>query len=144
MPEALAVVAHADGGARGNPGPAACAAVVYAADGSELLRRARTLGSATNNVAEYAGAAMALEACAELGAREVTLRLDSELVVRQLEGRYRVRNAGLKPWYARVRSLCERFDRVRVEHVSRGDNALADALVNAALDGRDPESVELA
>ncbi len=142
MPEPLAVVAHADGGARGNPGPAACAAVVFDADGAELLRRARVLGSTTNNVAEYAGAAMALEACAQLGAREVTLRLDSELVVRQLTGRYRVRNAGLKPWHARVRRLCERFERVRIEHVAREANALADALVNAALDGRDPESID--
>jgi ribonuclease HI len=136
---ALALIAYADGGSRGNPGRAACAAVVTTADGAELLRRARTIGKATNNVAEYEGVRLALELCAELGASDVTLKLDSELVVRQLEGRYKVKNADLLERYDEVRTLISGFNDFRVEHVRREQNVLADKLVNAALDGKDLE-----
>jgi len=133
----MRVRAHSDGGSRGNPGKAACAAIVYDTHGNELLRRARLLGVATNNVAEYAGVELALVVCRDLGACDVHLRIDSELVVRQIEGRYRVRNRDLKPFYARVMALLRAFDTYRIEHVPREQNAAADALVNAALDGKD-------
>ena len=133
----LSLVAYADGGSRGNPGKAACAALVCDAEGAELLRRARLLGKATNNVAEYEGVILALALCRELGARDVTLRLDSELVVRQIEGRYKVKHAALAKLHGKVRAQIEHFDSVEVEHVPREKNKTADALVNAALDGKE-------
>jgi ribonuclease HI len=135
----LHLVAHADGGSRGNPGEAACAAVIRDAGGAELLRRAKRLGKATNNVAEYEGVLLALSLCRELGATEVRLRLDSELVVRQIDGRYRVKHPDLQKLFQRVREEARAFSRLIVEHVPREENAQADALVNAALDGRDPD-----
>lgn len=135
----LALLAYADGGSRGNPGKAACAAVITDRDGAELLRRARKIGKATNNVAEYEAVRLALELCAELGASDVTLRLDSELVVRQLEGRYKVKHPDLLGRYDDVRMLISGFDEFRVEHIPRAQNVLADKLVNAALDGKDLE-----
>ncbi len=135
----LALIAYADGGSRGNPGRAACAAVITDAGGAELLRRARLIGKATNNVAEYEAVRLALELCAELGASDVTLKLDSELVVRQLEGQYKVKNADLLKRYDDVRALISGFHAFRAEHIPRAQNALADKLLNAALDGKDLE-----
>lgn len=131
-----AVTAYSDGGSRGNPGEAACAAIVYDGAGGELLRRTKRLGRATNNVAEYEGALLALALCSGLGARAVRLRLDSELVVRQIEGRYKVKHPDLKPYHARVMALAGEFSSFSVEHVRRKDNAEADKLVNQALDGK--------
>ncbi len=135
----LNLIAYADGGSRGNPGKAACAAIVTDVAGDELLRRARTIGKATNNVAEYEGVRLALELCQELGAGGVTLRLDSELVVRQLQGRYKVKHPDLLGRYDDVRMLISGFHDFHVEHIPRAQNALADKLVNAALDGKDLE-----
>jgi ribonuclease HI len=135
----LKLIAYADGGSRGNPGRAACAAVITDKNGAELLRRARTIGKATNNVAEYEAVRLALELCAELGASDMTLRLDSELVVRQLEGRYKVKHPDLLGRYDDVRILISGFRNFRVEHIPRAQNTLADKLVNAALDGKDLE-----
>ncbi len=137
--EGLSLIAYADGGSRGNPGRAACAAVITDTSGAELLRRARKIGKATNNVAEYEAVRLALELCAELGASEVTLRIDSELVVRQLEGRYKVKHPDLLERYDDVRMLISGFHDFRVEHIPRAQNALADKLLNAALDGKDLE-----
>ncbi len=128
--------ANADGASRGNPGPAAFGAVVYDAADAELRALGGRIGRGTNNVAEYRGAIAAVEAALELGATELELRLDSELIVRQLEGRYRVRNAALKPMHAQLQRLLSRLDVVRVRHVPRGQNSRADELANAALDGR--------
>lgn len=135
----LAFIAYADGGSRGNPGKAACAAVITDKNGAELLRRARKIGKATNNVAEYEAVRLALELCAELGGSDVTLRLDSELVVRQLEGRYKVKHPDLIKRHDDVRMLISGFREFRVEHVPRAQNVLADKLVNAILDGKDLE-----
>lgn len=131
------VIVYCDGGARGNPGPAAIGAVIL--DGSvdppsRLAVVSQRIGSATNNVAEYRALIAGLEAAAPFGARVVRVRADSELVVRQLEGRYRVRQAHLRPLYESARRLLDAYDEVDLAHVRREDNVDADALVNAALD----------
>jgi ribonuclease HI len=128
------VIAYADGASRGNPGLSSYGAVVYDEDMNELHRTHRALGRGTNNQAEYAGAIAALEAALGLGAKEVELRMDSELIVRQLSGRYRVKNPGLQPLYKRMLALRSQFDRVQIEHVPRAQNKVADALANEALD----------
>jgi len=136
-PGGLSLVAYADGGSRGNPGKAAAAAIIFDSEGAELLRRARLLGKATNNVAEYEGVLLALGLCRELGARAVTLRLDSELVVRQVDGSYKVKHPELQKLHTRVRELIGEFDTVEVEHVPRAKNHDTDKLVNLALDGKE-------
>jgi len=135
--DGLSLIAYADGGSRGNPGKAACAALVCNSDGEELLRRNRLLGKTTNNVAEYEGVLLALALCRELGARHVTLRLDSELVVRQVDGSYKVKHSEMQRLHTIVKELMAEFDSVEVEHIPRTKNKVADALVNAALDGKD-------
>lgn len=131
------VIAYSDGASRGNPGPAALGVVIYDEHGRELHRTSRALGRATNNEAEYRAAIAALEGALGLGATSVELRMDSELVVRQLTGRYRVRNPRLAPLYGRLLDLRSRFQRVRVVHIPREQNAVADRLANAALDRPD-------
>jgi ribonuclease HI len=130
-------VAYSDGGSRGNPGEAACAVILFDNSGSELLRRAKRLGKATNNQAEYEGVIYALELAGQLGTKKLEIKSDSELVVRQLEGTYKVKNLGLKPYYARANSLVDDFRSVSVTHIPRKENKLADKLVNACLDGKD-------
>lgn len=130
----MKLTAWADGASRGNPGPASWGMVVADAAGAELAADGRVIGRATNNVAEYRGAIAAVEAALELGADELELRLDSELIVRQLQGRYRVKNAQLKPLYEQLQGLIERLDRFRAVHVPRERNRRADALANEALD----------
>ena len=134
LPEA---VVFCDGGSRGNPGQAACGVVVLDGDGNELLRRAKLLGRATNNQAEYEGVIYALELAGQLGAKKLEVRMDSELVVRQLEGTYKVKNEGLKPYYARACDLVAEFQSVALTHIPRAKNKEADKLVNAVLDGKD-------
>lgn len=129
----MKVVAYADGASRGNPGPASFGVVLYDEAGRELHRASQALGRATNNQAEYRGAIAALEAALGLGAREVELCLDSELVVRQLGGRYKVRNPKLIPLHKRILDLRSRFQRVIVRHVPREQNRVADRLANEAL-----------
>ena len=134
MPTApLYHLVYSDGASRGNPGPAAIGAVIFDPEGREVYRLARRLGTATNNEAEYRAAIAALEAALALGASRVDLRMDSELVVRQMSGRYRVRNPRLARLYARMLALRQRFEEVVVRHVPRGENQLADALANQAL-----------
>ncbi len=130
------VIAYADGAARGNPGPAAYGAAVFDEAGTELRAIGAAFGVGTNNEAEYRGAIAAVEAALALGARELDLRLDSELVVRQVQGIYRVRNARLQPLFARLEALTGRLDAFTIRHVRREQNRRADALANAALDGR--------
>ena len=123
-----------DGGARGNPGPAAAAYVLMDGDGAEVEARGEYLGSVTNNVAEYRGLLAGLDAAGRLGVRSLKVFMDSELVVRQMTGEYRVKNAGLKPLYEQARTSVARFTNVAFVAVRREDNARADALVNDTLD----------
>ncbi len=127
---------HVDGGARGNPGPAAIGVVVSAADGAVLDQLAERIGVATNNVAEYRAVLRGLELAGRRGAREVQLINDSELVARQLTGGYRVKHPALKPLYEQAMAALRGFDRWNIRSVPRAQNAAADALVNRALDGR--------
>jgi ribonuclease HI len=128
------VVVHVDGGSRGNPGPAAAAAVVSTLEGEVLDEAAETLGEATNNVAEYEGVLLGLERARALGATEVEVVNDSELVARQVAGDYRVKHPAMKPLHARTLAALEGFDRWAIRTVPRIENERADALVNAALD----------
>lgn len=125
---------YSDGAARGNPGPAGAGAVICAADGRILERLGRYLGRKTNNQAEYEGLLLGLENALRLGGREVEVFADSELLIRQLKGEYRVRNAGLLPLWQRARELLARFDRVRLVHIPREENAEADEMSNRAID----------
>jgi ribonuclease HI len=126
---------HVDGGARGNPGPAAVGVVVAdPEDGRVLDEVAEAIGPATNNVAEYRALLLGLRRARELGATEVELVNDSELVARQLTGRYKVKHAGLRPLYLDAMAELRGFERWSIRSVPRAENAHADALVNQALD----------
>jgi ribonuclease HI len=123
-----------DGGSRGNPGPAAIGVVVR--EGGEVIAKVgEKIGRATNNVAEYKALLKGIELAAERGASELELIGDSELVVRQVEGRYKVKNAGLKELHEEVKRALREFDSWSIRHVRRAENADADRLVNEALDG---------
>jgi ribonuclease HI len=127
-------VIYTDGGARGNPGPAAAGGVILADDGSVVAEISEYLGVATNNVAEYRALLLALQRALDAGFRQADVCMDSELIVRQLSGHYRVKDAKIIPLYAKARHLLARFDDVNITHVRREQNQLADKLVNAALD----------
>jgi ribonuclease HI len=129
------LVVHVDGGARGNPGPAAAAAVLSTPDGEVVDEATEALGETTNNVAEYRALLLGLRRARELGATEVELVNDSELVARQLTGEYKVKHAGLKPLHEQARALLDGFERWSIRSVPRAENAHADALVNRTLDG---------
>lgn len=126
---------NVDGGARGNPGPAAIGVVVQAPEGEVLEERGERIGRATNNVAEYRALLLGIERAAELGAREVELVGDSELVVRQVKGEYKVKDATLRELHAEVKRALAPFERWSIRHVRREQNSEADRLVNNALDG---------
>jgi ribonuclease HI len=128
------VVVHVDGGARGNPGPAAAAAVISTPEGEVLDEAMEVLGVQTNNVAEYRGVLLGARRARDLGATEVDIVNDSELVARQLTGAYKVKHAGMKPLHAEALRELEGFERWSVRTVPREQNAEADALVNQALD----------
>jgi ribonuclease HI len=131
------LILHTDGGARGNPGPAAIGVVIELEKDGEtevIAELGETIGIATNNVAEYRAIIRGLEEAERLGADTVTCLLDSLLVVEQLNGNYRVKSADMKPLHARVQELRQRFALVTFQHVSREQNQEADRLVNDALD----------
>ena len=130
----MKLVVHVDGGARGNPGPAAAAAVVSTPDGDVLDEAHEYLGVATNNVAEYRGLLLGLDRARALGADEVEVVNDSELVAKQINGQYKVKHPDMKPLYAAAREALGQFGRWSVRSVPRAQNAAADALVNQALD----------
>ena len=128
------LIAYADGASRGNPGPAAYGAVLCDADGVELDAWGNAIGRATNNVAEYHGAIAAVEAALERGATKLELRLDSDLIVQQVRGTYRVRKQQLKPLFNQLMSLLGELDHFEINHVYRERNTRADAMANQALD----------
>lgn len=126
------MIIHTDGGARGNPGPAGIGAVLEYDGKKEGLNR--YIGETTNNQAEYKAVIMALERAKEIGAKEVDLFLDSELVQQQLSGNYKVKNADLQPLFIKIYNLSLSFKKIKYTHVPRAENKEADALVNQALD----------
>jgi len=131
------LIVNVDGGARGNPGPAAIGAVVQGADGEMLEERGERIGVATNNVAEYRALLLGIELAAAHGASEVELVGDSELIVRQVKGEYKVKDATMRQLHAEVKRSLRPFEKWTIRHVRREQNAEADRLVNAALDGAD-------
>jgi ribonuclease HI len=123
-----------DGGARGNPGPAAYGFVLEAEDGTVLAAEGRAIGTATNNVAEYSGLVAGLAKALELHVPVVEVVSDSELMVKQMRGEYRVKNEALRGLFVEANALARRLDAVEYRHVKRAHNELADRLVNEALD----------
>jgi ribonuclease HI len=128
------IVAYIDGGARGNPGPAGYGVRIQSTDGTVLDELHGALGIATNNVAEYNGLLAALRWAVENNVSRVQIRADSELLVKQMRGEYKVKNPGLQPLYVRARLLVAELDDVRFEHVRREFNAEADRLSNLGMD----------
>jgi ribonuclease HI len=125
---------YTDGGARGNPGPAAYAYVLEADDGTILASHGEQIGVATNNVAEYRGLVAGLEKAVELAVPEVEVVSDSELMVKQMRGEYRVKNEALQDLWQQAARLARKLEKVEYRHVAREHNELADRLVNKALD----------
>jgi ribonuclease HI len=130
----MAIVAYIDGGARGNPGPAGYGVRVEDERGALIDEFNGFLGSVTNNVAEYNGLLAALNYAQQNGHRSVHIKSDSELLVKQMRGEYRVKNAGLQPLFQQARTIAMRLDRVTFEHVRREQNKDADRLANLAMD----------
>jgi ribonuclease HI len=128
------VVVHVDGGARGNPGPAAAGAVISTPEGEVLDEASERLGEATNNVAEYRGLLLGLARARSLGATEVEVVNDSELIAKQVNGAYKVKHPAMRPLYLDAMAALREFERWSIRSVPRAQNAHADALVNAALD----------
>jgi ribonuclease HI len=126
---------NVDGGARGNPGPAAIGAIVRDGDGAVLEERGERIGRATNPVAEYRALLLGIELAEGLGATELELVGDSELIVRQVEGKYKVKDATMKELHGEVKAALAPFESWSIRHVRRENNADADRLVNAVLDG---------
>jgi ribonuclease HI len=130
------LIVHVDGGARGNPGPAAIGVVVSEPDGRQIEDLAETIGVVSNNVAEYRALLRGIERATALGAAELELVNDSELVARQLTGVYRVKHPDMRALHDQATAALAGFERWSIRSVPRAENAAADALVNAALDGR--------
>src|SRR4051812_21691792 len=123
-----------DGGSRGNPGPAGIGVVVSAADGTPIVTLGRFIGRATNNAAEYRALIVALKEAKRLGARRIVVRGDSELIIKQMRGEYRVKHPDLRPLYEEAQDLLSHFDETKIEHNLRHHNTLADRLANLAMD----------
>jgi ribonuclease HI len=129
-----------DGAARGNPGDAGCGAVILDRNGTVVKELSRYLGHATNNVAEYEGLLMGLEALLRLGKKRIRVQSDSQLLVRQLNGEYRVKDEKLKALFQKAMSLLRQFDAYRILHVPREFNKLADRLANKGIDEANKKS----
>lgn len=125
---------YTDGGARGNPGPAALGVAFFNISGDLIAKFGKFLGSQTNNYAEYSAIIFALEQAKKMHIDELLCYLDSELVVRQLKGQYRVKNKGLQPLFRKVQMLAQDFKEISFEHVPRAKNKVADAVLNQVLD----------
>jgi ribonuclease HI len=131
------LIGYSDGASRGNPGPASIGGIVLDEEGRTLATISKRIGRGTNNEAEYRAAIAVVEAALALGATNLDLRMDSELIVRQMQGRYRVRNPVLQRYHQRLQELHRSFTRLTIAHVPRELNRGADRLANAALDSRD-------
>lgn len=136
------VVAHVDGGSRGNPGDSGYGVWIRDAEGEGRAGFGDFLGRQTNNHAEYRGLLAVLEWAENNGVSELLVRSDSQLMVRQMNGRYRVKSPGLKPLWEEARTRASRLERFRIEHVRREDNEMADQLANLAIDRRGPVTDE--
>ncbi|HEY3373451.1 MAG TPA: ribonuclease HI family protein [Candidatus Aquicultor sp.] len=132
------IIIYSDGAARGNPGPAGAGGQILTPSGKTIAEISEYLGETTNNVAEYSALILALEKAREFYPKEIEIRADSELMVKQLNGEYRVKNEGLKPLYDRVRQLLVGVKKVNVRHIYRSDNKRADELANEAIDSQEP------
>ncbi|HVA19439.1 MAG TPA: ribonuclease HI family protein [Solirubrobacteraceae bacterium] len=130
----MKVIVHVDGGARGNPGPAAAACVITSPEGVLLGEHAQLLGTATNNVAEYRALLLGLQRARELGASEIDVVGDSELIAKQVKGLFKVKHEAMKPLHREAMAALGEFERWSIRTVPREQNEHADALVNAALD----------
>lgn len=128
------VIIYTDGAARGNPGPASIGAIIKDETGNVMARLSRRIGITTNNQAEYRAVITALEKAVSLGAKYVILKSDSELVVKQINGRYKIKNAALRPLYQEVVKLTGSLESFTISYIPRAQNAEADALANKALD----------
>lgn len=133
-PPAEEAILWTDGAARGNPGPAGIGAILKSASGEVLFTGSEYLGHTTNNVAEYRAVLLGLRGALELGVRRIEVRADSELLIKQLKGQYRVRSPGLRPLYEEAKRLLARFESVRLTHVRRELNGEADRLANQGID----------
>ena len=133
-PAAMKLIIHVDGGARGNPGPAAAACVLSTPSGEVVDEQAELLGKVTNNVAEYRALLLGLARARELGATEVEVVGDSELIAKQVKGMYKVKHPSMRPLYLEAMEAFKNFQKWSIRTVPRAQNADADALVNAALD----------
>lgn len=134
MAEPKKVILYCDGASRGNPGPGSYGFVILE-NGEAIVEEGRKLGEVTNNVAEYQGVIEGLTRCRELGATEVTVRSDSQLLVRQLSGQYKIKAPHLLPLAQKAKELQRGFAKIAFQHVPREENKHADRLANAALDG---------
>ena len=128
------ITVNFDGGSRGNPGSAGIGVVLAAQDGTPLVTVGRYIGRATNNFAEYMALIVGLREAGKLGAKKILVRGDSELIIKQMRGEYRVKNPGLKDMHQQARAIADKFQEVRFEHNLRARNSLADRLANLAMD----------
>lgn len=136
MSESTTAILWTDGAARGNPGPAGCGAILKTPDGRVLAEESQYVGHTTNNVAEYRALLLGLERALASGIRKIEVRADSELLIKQLRGEYRVRNEGLRPLFEEAKALLERFEEATLSHVRRELNTEADRLANRGIDER--------
>lgn len=130
----LELTVYCDGASRGNPGEAGIGYVIYGSDGAVLKEESDYLGKATNNVAEYTALIRSLQDSLKLGGSRVQVYSDSELIVKQIKGEYRVKSPGLEPLFLQAKGLCARFDSFEIKHVSREKNKVADQLANKGID----------
>lgn len=133
-PTSTRLIVHTDGASRGNPGPAGIGVAIFDSTGAVVEKLAKAIGRETNNRAEYFALVEGLEAALRLGADEVAVRSDSELMVKQLRGQYAVRNPGLLPLFEQAARLLRKFRKHTITHIPREQNRMADALANKAID----------
>lgn len=130
----MSFIIHSDGASRGNPGHAGAGAVIFSSKGARVADVCEYLGEMTNNQAEYHALRLALERAVKLGATDVVIRADSELMIKQLRGEYKVKNEGIRPIFRAISAMLSKFASWKAEHVRRENNKEADRLANEAID----------